>query len=199
MTSRFIILFFGSDGVVVVVVVWHPEALLFSARARRLNALSRFVFGYIKWNWKNAIEFFSNSYSSQNARRLSLPKTNDTLFWCWRRRRRLGGVCFVFVVGVVSFLIHKMRTTLTTNRNVVLMLKGVTDDARRPRQFWRRRTKRRRPSSFSPRNVTTRNNDGRGGQGRDETHYLDYPTVIKAFVQSVSFFPKESLFFHRCC
>ena len=160
---------------------------------------------YIKWNWKNAIEFFSNSYSSRNARRiLSLPKTNETLFGCccWRRRRRrLGGVRFVvFVVfGRFFFDTYKMRTTSTTNRNVVLVLKGVTDDdARRPQhQFWRRRrTKRRRPSSsFPPRNVTTRNNDGRGGRGRDETHYLDYPTVIKAFVLKAFVSSQKSLSF----
>ena len=55
---------------------------LFRVRARRRHALSRFVFGYIyiKWNWKNAIEFVvSNSYSSRNALRrriLSLSPEN---------------------------------------------------------------------------------------------------------------------------
>ncbi len=156
---------------------------LFRVRARRRHALSRFVFGYIyikmeleKCNRICCLQFFivvTKRFATTNTLSLSLPKTNETLFWS-SLLLLTTTTTISSSLKVVSFLIHtyKMRTRSTTNRTHVVLsvLKGVmTDDdgARRPtqrRQFWRRRlwrTKRRRPSS-----------------GRDETHYLDYPTVL---------------------
>ena len=193
MTSRFFffVLFFGSDvGGVVVVVVWrHPEALLFSVCVLADDTLSLVLFldiyiyngiGKMQSNLLSPILHSRHETLCDDEYSLSLPKTNETLFWS-SLLLLTTTTTISSSLKVVSFLIHtyKMRTRSTTNRTHVVLsvLKGVmTDDdgARRPtqrRQFWRRRLwrtkKRRKPSSsFSPR------------KGRDETHYLDYPLTV---------------------
>ena len=205
MTSRFFffVLFFGSDGGgVVVVVVWrHPEALLFSVCVLADYTLSLVLFLdiYIKWNWKNAIEFVSNSYSSRNARRriLSLSPEN---------KRDAFLVVVVVIDDDDDFVVFKGRFFFDTH---IRCGRG-----RRPTELMSSSCSRvLLPTTTAledQHNVVSFGGGGfgersEGGRRRDETKRTTWTTrryYIKAFVLKafgVSSQKRVALFFHRFC
>ena len=198
MTSRFFffVLFFGSDvGGGVVVVVWrHPEALLFSVCVLADYTLSLVLFLdiYIKWNWKNAIEFVvSNSYSSRNALRrriLSLSPEN---------KRDAFLVVVVVIDDDDDFVVFKGRFFFDTHIRCGRL--------RRPTELMSSSCSRvLLPTTTAledHHNVVSFGGGGfgersEGGRRRDETKRTTWTTrryYISFRVESVwGFFPKES-------